>query len=188
MCLKILLLGCTLMCMLAPAHATTLDSLLQAVGLTAADPETVAADFALPDAQGKIVRLHELHGQVVFVNFWATWCLPCIHEMPMMEQLYQAFKQQPMTIVAVNLQQSREDVARFMESKHFHFPALLDHEGTVTARYQVRGLPTTHLINCAGHVIGHTIGVLQWAHAAMPTLVSTLLKDAACTQPTTTRR
>jgi peroxiredoxin len=185
---KILLLGCVLMLRLAPANATTLDALLQAIGLTAANPETVATDFALPNAQGQIVRLHELRGQVVFVNFWATWCLPCIHEMPMMEQLYQTFKQQPMTIVAVNLQQSREDVARFMESKQLHFPALLDHEGTVTERYQVSGLPTTHLIDCAGNVIGHTIGVLQWAHAAMPTLVSTLLKDAACTQPTTTMR
>jgi peroxiredoxin len=186
--LKILLLACVLMCILGSANATTLTSLLQAVGLTVGDPETVATDFELPNTQGKIVRLHELRGQVVFVNFWATWCLPCIHEMPMMEQLYQAFKQQPMTIVAVNMQQGREEVRRFMESKQFHFPALLDHEGTVTARYQVRGLPTTHLIDCAGNDIGRTIGVLQWTHAAMPTLVSTLLKDAACTQPTTTMR
>jgi peroxiredoxin len=180
--LQILLLGVVLMFRLTPANATTLDALLQTIGLTAATPETLAADFTLPAAQGQRVRLHELRGRVVFVNFWATWCLPCIHEMPMMEQLYQTFKQQPMTIVAVNLQQSREDVVRFMESKQFHFPALLDQEGTVTERYQVKGLPTTHLIDCAGKVIGYTIGVLQWTHADMPRLLSTLFKDAACTQ------
>lgn len=180
------LLAVTLLCNPASASAAALDPLLEAAGLVVADMPGAATDFELSDHQGNAFRLHDQRGKVVFVNFWATWCPPCIHEMPMMEQLYQSLRQRPFAIWAVNMQESREDVASFMENKRFHFPALLDHEGSVTALYQVQGLPTTYLIDCAGHVIGHVVGMVQWTNDATRKLVATLLNSNACDKPSIT--
>ena len=124
------------------ASATGLvKPLLQAAGLAPAPTPTAAADFELPDHRGNVLHLGAQRGKVVFINFWATWCPPCIHEMPMMEQLYQSLRQQSFAIWAVNMQESQEDVGRFMASKRFHFPALVDVEGAIASRYLVRGLP-----------------------------------------------
>ncbi len=169
------------------ASATGLvKPLLQAAGLAPAPTPTAAADFELPDHRGNVLRLGDQRGKVVFINFWATWCPPCIHEMPMMEQLYQSLRQQSFAIWAVNMQESQEDVGRFMASKRFHFPALVDVEGAIASRYMVRGLPTTYLIDCSGNLIGHVVGVLQWTSAATRTLVTALLEAPACEQSATT--
>ena len=169
------------------ASATGLvKPLLQAAGLAPAPTPTAAADFELPDHRGNVLHLGDQRGKVVFINFWATWCPPCIHEMPMMEQLYQSLRQQSFAIWAVNMQESQEDVGRFMASKRFHFPALVDVEGAIASRYLVRGLPTTYLIDCSGNLIGHVVGVLQWTSAATRTLVTALLEAPACEQSATT--
>ncbi len=169
------------------ASATGLvKPLLQAAGLAPAPTPTAAADFELPDHRGNVLHLGDQRGKVVFINFWATWCPPCIHEMPMMEQLYQSLRQQSFAIWAVNMQESQEDVGRFMASKRFHFPALVDVEGAIASRYMVRGLPTTYLIDCSGNLIGHVVGVLQWTSAATRTLVTALLEAPACEQSATT--
>jgi len=161
-------------------HATPHDALLQAAGLSAVEPSGTAPDFELSDHHGKKIRLHALRGKVVLLNFWATWCPPCIHEMPMMQQLLNSRKQQPFALFALNLQESQEDVAQFMTQKDFQFPALLDSEGRTAARYKVRGLPTSYLIDCSGNLLGSVTGVLQWTSEATQTLLDTLLKDKAC--------
>jgi peroxiredoxin len=162
------------------ARATPHDALLQAAGLSAVEPSGMAPDFELSDHQGKRVRLHDLRGKVVFVNFWATWCPPCIHEMPMMQQLLDSRKQQAFALLALNLQESQEDVAQFMKKKGLQFPALLDSEGRTAASYKVRGLPASYLIDCSGHLLGSVTGVLAWTREATQTLLDTLLKDNAC--------
>jgi peroxiredoxin len=153
---------------------------LQAAGLKAVEPSGTAPDFELSDHHGKKVRLHDLRGKVVFLNFWATWCPPCIHEMPMMQQLLDSRKQQAFALLALNLQESQEDVAQFMKKKGLQFPALLDSEGRTAASYKVRGLPASYLIDCSGNLLGAVTGILQWTSEATQTLLDTLLKDKAC--------
>jgi peroxiredoxin len=162
------------------AHAEPHDALLQAAGLSAVEPSSIAPDFELPDHHGKKIRLRDLRGKVVFINFWATWCPPCIHEMPMMEQLLNSRQQKPFALLALNLQEGQEDVAQFMKQKGFQFPALLDSEGRTAASYKVRGLPASYLIDCGGNLLGSVTGVLQWTSAATQTLLDSLLKDKAC--------
>jgi peroxiredoxin len=161
-------------------HATPHDALLQAAGLSAVEPSGTAPDFELSDHHGNKVRLHDLRGKVVLLNFWATWCPPCIHEMPMMQQLLNSRQQQPFALFALNLQESQEDVAQFMTQKDFQFPALLDSEGRAAASYKVRGLPASYLIDCSGNLLGSVTGVWQWTSEATQTLLDTLLKDKAC--------
>lgn len=163
------------------ASAASIEPLLRAAGLSAMPKPTAAADFQLPDAAGGMHQLHEQRGKVVFLNFWATWCPPCVHEMPMMEQLRQALSQQkPFVVWAVNMQESQAQVTRFMTQNHLHFPALLDADGAVSSRYRVRGLPTTYLIDCAGNVAGWVVGPREWTNDATRRLLSALVNDAAC--------
>ncbi len=176
----IILVGFALVLNSSPANAASLDSLLRAAGLSAVSKPAHAADFQLPDATGRMHRLREQRGKVVFLNFWATWCPPCVHEMPMMEQLYQRLRQQPLVMWAVNLQESQEQVVHFMTANSLHFPALLDPDGAVSSLYKVRGLPMTYLINCAGNMVGWAAGPREWTNDATRTLLGALLNDSKC--------
>ena len=164
-------------------QATEVSSLLQAAGFTAIAKPMLAIDFTLHDSTGTVFNLHDQQGKVVLINFWATWCPPCIHEMPMMEQLYQSRKHQPFALWAINMQESASDVADFMRRTTFHFPALVDPKGDVSARYMVRGLPTTYLIDCRGKMLGSIVGMMPWTSPATAALLDALVRDTAC-QPT----
>jgi peroxiredoxin len=164
------------------SHATAAPpiDLLKAAGFSPAASLGAAPPLDLVDSEGNPVRLQDYRGHVILVNFWATWCPPCIHEMPMMEALYTARKDQAFSIWAVNMQESQEDVARFIAKQGFHFPVMLDLEGTATASYGVRGLPSTYLIDCRGNLLGHIVGILQWMSHATRDLLDALRNDAAC--------
>jgi peroxiredoxin len=97
-----------------------------------------------------------------------------------MEELYQALRQQPFVMWAVNLQESQEQVSRFMTENRLHFPALLDADSTVTTLYKVRGLPTTYLIDCAGNMVGWVVGPRAWTNDATRRLLAAMLADARC--------
>ena len=101
-------------------------------------------------------------------------------EMPMMDQLYQSRAKQPFTLLAINMQESAEDVTAFMTKKGFRFSALLDLEGKTMMQYKVLGLPSSYLIDCSGNLLGSVTGVLQWTSDATKTLLDTLLQDKAC--------
>lgn len=178
-----LLLG--LACLYGSQNATagSLEPLLRAAGLSHSIKPVPAADFQLPDVTGRLLRLQEQRGKVVLLNFWATWCAPCRQEMPLMEQVYQALRQQPFVMWAVNLQENREEVARFMQEQRLHFPALLDLAGTVSGRYNVQGLPTTYLIDCAGMMVGQAVGPRPWNNNPTRTLLAALLNDTRCHRP-----
>jgi peroxiredoxin len=167
------------------ASATSLEPLLRAADLSAVSKPGPAADFELPDVTGRMHRLHDQRGKVVFLNFWATWCPPCRHEMPLMEQLYQVLHQQSFVMWAVNLQESQEQASRFMVENRLHFPALLDANGAVTALYKVRALPTTYLIDCAGNMVGVAVGPREWTNNATRTLLAAMLNGARCRRSST---
>jgi peroxiredoxin len=171
--LVVLLYGQTLM-------AAPIASLVQAAGLRVVDEPQPAADFQLPDLNEQLLRLQDQRGKVVLLNFWATWCAPCLQEMPLMEQLSQALRQRPFVIWAVAMQEDRDQVAPFMDKHQFQFTALLDRDGAVSTRYKLRGLPTTYLIDCRGNTVGWSLGPQEWTSNAVRTLLTTLLSDPDC--------
>jgi len=120
-----------------------------------------APDFALYDVDGRVVQLSDLRGEKgVFVNFWATWCPPCLREMPAMQDLY-ARRGHEVAILAVNYRETRAQVEAFMEDLDLHFPALLDVQGDVAHRYNVWSYPTSVFIDRDGIVRGRFIGELS---------------------------
>lgn len=123
-----------------------------------------APDFTLPGLDGQMVRLADFRGKVVLLNIWATWCPPCVEEMPSMEALYQKLKAEGFEILAVSVDVSGAEAVRpFMEKHRLNFPALTDTDGTVKSLYQTTGVPESFIIDKDGVIVEKVIGPRDWA-------------------------
>jgi peroxiredoxin len=120
-----------------------------------------APNFRLKDIAGDDVELASFKGQVVLLNFWATWCGPCEAEMPAIEERYQTFKSQGFTVLGVNLDEPVGDVVMFINRLGVTFPILLDPGATVFDLYRVRGYPTTFFIDRAGLIVTEHVGIMS---------------------------
>jgi peroxiredoxin len=122
-----------------------------------------APDFLLPNVDGNLVHLGSFKGKVIFLNFWATWCPPCIQEMPWMESLYQRLKGREFEMVAVSIdEKGKETVGPFMEKYSLTLPVLLDRDKKISALYGITGVPETFIINKQGVVDLKIIGPQNW--------------------------
>jgi peroxiredoxin len=139
-----------------------------------------APDFTLPGLDGKMVSLSDYKGHVVLVNIWATWCPPCIDEMPSMESLYKMLKGKNFEILAISIDALGEKaVAPFMEKYNLSFPALLDPAGTIKSLYQTTGVPESFIINKQGILIEKIIGPRNWADPAAVRFLRDLIMQPA---------
>ena len=118
-------------------------------------------DFELADLEGELVTLEQQidEGELVLINFWATWCGPCRLEIPMLTELDERYREQGLRILAVNVEEDASVVAAFVRDRDVSFPVLLDPEGAITKRYRVEALPTTILVDREGDVIDVTEGL-----------------------------
>lgn len=122
--------------------------------------KTKAMDFKLKDLNGKEVSLSNYKGKKVFLNFWATWCPPCKAEMPEMEKLYQETKDSDLVILAVNLDEDKDTVQKFINSNKYNFPVLLDTGNIVASQYEVVSIPTSFFIDKEGNIVDKHIGAM----------------------------
>jgi peroxiredoxin len=123
-----------------------------------------APNFTLPDLSGKMVSLADYKGKVVLLNIWATWCRPCVEEMPSMEKLYQELKDEDFEILAVSVDVSgAKAVIPFMKKHKLSFPALADTKGTIKSLYQTTGVPESFIIDKDGIIAEKIIGPRDWA-------------------------
>jgi peroxiredoxin len=120
-----------------------------------------APNFTLRGLDGADVTLADLRGQVVLLNFWATWCGPCEAEMPAIQDRYETFKDSGLTVLAVNLAEPEADVRAFVERLGLTFTILLDPSETVFDLYRVRGYPTTFLVDRAGTISHQRVGYMS---------------------------
>ena len=118
----------------------------------------IAPDFTLQTLDGKMVTLSDLRGQVVLVNFWATWCPPCRAEMPAMQQAYDQYRTDGFVVLAVNMLEGDAQVTDFVYQTGLTFPVLVDKGGGVSERYQVKSIPTTYFVDREGVIQDVIIG------------------------------
>jgi len=144
-----------------------------------------APAFALPALDGPTVGLEDSRGEVVLVNFWATWCPPCRAEMASMEELYRAYRDRGLTILAISTDAGGAQVVEpFVRARGLTFPILLDPPGAVANRYAVRGLPTSYLVDRDGTIVSREVGARDWAGASARRLVEKVLLGPAASATT----
>ena len=135
----------------------------------------IAPAFALPTAQGGNVTLEQLRGQVVYVDFWASWCGPCRRSFPWMNEMQQRYGHRGVTIVAVNVDTKREDAERFLRQYPATFAVVYDSAGATPGAYAVKAMPSSYLIDPQGRIAGVEHGFLDERRAALEEKIRSLI-------------
>ena len=142
----------------------TKDSSFDLSGTPRVTKGVPAPAFSLPGLDGNMVNLDDYKGKIVLLNIWATWCPPCVAEMPSMEKLYQELKEENFEILAVSIDVSGSNVvAPFMKKHRLSFPALTDTQGTIKDLYQTTGVPESFILDKDGIIAEKVIGPREWA-------------------------
>jgi peroxiredoxin len=166
----------TAVSLLSIASAGEAEDAFRSLSLIRPSTLKPAPDFTVPGLSPTPVRLADFTGQVVFLNFWATWCLPCKEEMPSMERLYRRHKARGFSIVALSIDMApAATVAAFVKELGLTFPIGLDPKMEVAERFRVLGLPASFLIDREGRTVAVAVGPRDWDGAAAHAVVETLL-------------
>jgi thiol-disulfide isomerase/thioredoxin len=149
-----------------PARVAALDpeaeeSIVPAYGLVQR-PGEPAPGFDLVDARGRRHTLDESLGRVTLVNFWATWCPPCVHEIPSMNRLAAAYEPDEFAIVSINFKEDAEHILEFMDQVQVDFPVLMDTDGSVAADWRVFAFPSSYLLDARGWVRYSVNTAIEW--------------------------
>ena len=142
-----------------------------------------APDFSIKDQSGKLIKLSDYRGKVVFLNIWATWCGPCIQEMPAMETLNQAFKDRKFQMIAITVDNDWKEVNEFYKEHNLTLPAFLDPGHQIANIYKVNKYPETFLIDANGYVVKH-VWVARWSDPQVMKTVENLILQAETKQQT----
>lgn len=135
-----------------------------------------APDFRLKDIRGKETALSTYRGNVVLLNFWATWCGPCKAEMPSLNALYKSMKDRGFAVLAISVDTSEKPVKSFISDNGITFPALMDSDREVSFDlFGVIGLPTSYLIDKNGIVVEKFMGEREWDSPDMKNKILKLL-------------
>lgn len=138
------------------------------------DPNaTPAIAFTLEDQYGVTHTLDEYKGKVIFLNFWATWCPPCVAELPDIQQLYEAYGSNEGDVIVLGVaypndqssytsEGSKASVTSFLSENGYTYPTIMDMNGTLTSEYSISAYPTTFMIDENGNVYGYVSGMLTY--------------------------
>jgi len=154
-----------------PENNSTGSELALSVYHSEAEPPLLS----LPDLYGKNVKLDDYRGNVVLLNFWASWCSPCAKEIPSLMRLKSKLASSPFKIVTVNIGESRERVSNFLEEVGADFPVLLDLEGKATRDWRVYAFPSNFLIDQQGEIRYANHGALEWDSEDIVKTIKSLL-------------
>ncbi len=112
----------------------------------------LAPDFSLKSMSGENIRLSEMRGKVVMINFWATWCAPCRKEMPLLNDLYNKHKNSGFVLLGVNIDNTPKNAEKMAKKLGINFPILFDNSKKVSEAYKVSAMPFTIILDRSGKV------------------------------------
>lgn len=135
----------------------------------------MAPNLTLKDRAGKVHSLKDYRGKVVLINFWATWCPPCLIEMPFLASAYQKLKSRGFEVLAISLDENQRAVDAFLKEMKLPFPVLLDPPGISARAYLVYGLPYTVIIDREGRIRHKIFGGYEWDHGKPFEKITSLL-------------
>src|SRR2546430_10411230 len=154
----------------------SLDEAIKELELIRPPRPKFADDFTIPTAGGQTFKLSAQRGKPVFINFWATWCPPCLEEMPALERLWRRHKDAGFVLVAISLDADPKKVPPFVSARRFSFPVALDPKMAVAEKYGVRALASSFVIDRQGLMAGAAPGPRSRADSAAHGPVQALLR------------
>jgi len=113
---------------------------------------TAAPEFSLPGRSGQTVTLSAYRGDVVMINFWASWCKPCRQELPLLEQMYQRYKNLGFTLIGVNVDEDQKNADLILKNIPVSFPIAYDQQDKVSNKYGLEGMPNTVFVDRNGNI------------------------------------
>jgi peroxiredoxin len=143
-------------------------------GLTPLPDKPQAPNFILNDLDGNQHRLSDYMGQVVIINFWATWCPPCRAEMPSMQRAWEQLEKENIVMLGIDVGEDEDTIFQFTANYPVEFPLLMDQDSKVIDQWPVRGLPTTFVLDPKGRIIYRAIGGREWDDPELLALVRAL--------------
>lgn len=159
------------------------DSTAVVQAVAALDGEWVdrpGPQFELPDSEGRMHRLSDYRGKVVFLNFWASFCEPCIEEMPSMERLVRQYEDQGLVMVAVSHDAEKADMDRFMAQflpgSRSSMTVLWDPEARVAGDYGTELIPETYILDRDGRVVARFVNAYDWTRPEVKQLIESLIR------------
>ncbi|MEK6589383.1 MAG: TlpA disulfide reductase family protein [Nitrospinota bacterium] len=162
--ITLLMLGIPVFSCPGEAGEDTLKHHLSRMGILELSSTTDAPDFTLMDIHNRKISLSELRGKIVLLHIWATWCKPCMEEMPSIQKLYEKFKDNDFAVLAVSI--DREGIGAvkpYVDKYGLTFPILLSGSGKISKSYWTWGIPACYLIDKKGKIIGRALGQRNWA-------------------------
>lgn len=143
----------------------------------AAEPELYELSF--PGLDGKPHAFEQHRGEVLLINFWATWCPPCVREMPALNRLQNAFEGQPFSVVAISAGEQPDEVAAFVDKLDapLNLTLLVDSEGRTFKEFKLRGLPMSYLFSANGQLIEVITGEKEWDNEEWQARIEKLLES-----------
>ena len=137
-----------------------------------------APEFSALDLQGKTHTLADYKGGVLIVNFWATWCPPCVKEMPALQRTWEQLRGDGVQVLGFSMGDSAEDIERFLKIIPVGFPLLLDENMEQSQHWSLKGLPTTFIVDTTGQIVFTVLGEREWDNPAIIEQIRTLLPAA----------
>jgi len=165
------------------AVALALSNALFAAGTLSAGSGEPAPSLALRDIDGREVRLDAFRGRTVIVNFWATWCAPCVAEMPSLERLRDALAEDGAEVLAVNLQENAARIRPFAEKLGLSMPLLRDHDGSARKAWDVRVFPTTFVVGPDQRIALVAVGEIAWDRPDVVARIRETMRRPGATPP-----
>ena len=142
---------------------------------TALEQGSQAPQLELPTATGA-VSLEQLRGRVVYVDFWASWCVPCRQSFPWMNEMQQKYGAQGFQIIAVNVDANPEDRKKFLAAVRANFEVAFDPKGAMAKKFEVKGMPSSVLIGRDGKLVLQHIGFNDAARGKLETSIQSALE------------
>jgi len=152
-------------------------ALLAPLAASAVEEGKSAPDFTLKSLAGKNLKLSEMTGNVVLINFWASWCGPCREEMPLLNSLHKKYEPLGFSVLGINVEEDVDAAEGFMKDFPVDFPVLLDNTNQVSQRYQVIAMPTTVVVDRDGNIRYLHQGYKSGDEAKYQKMVKTLVRE-----------
>lgn len=133
-----------------------------------------APDFTLSSLAEKPISLHDYRRQVVVLNFWATWCPPCVQETPSLEKFSAEMRNHHVAVIGVSVDQDKGALEKFVGDYHLSFPIARDPDQALASRYGTSQFPETYILDREGNLAEKVIGAIDWGDPRMISFVQTL--------------